>query len=121
MTRRELDTRPLPQDVADPKPFDEPWQAEVFALVVGLHKEGLFSWSDWAKALSQQLHRPDVADDGSDYYACWMSALETLLERHKVTEPDQVDKLQASWHRAARATPHGQPIQLQNDPQRPDA
>ena len=32
--------------------FAEPWQAEAFALAVALHEKGLFSWSEWAEALS---------------------------------------------------------------------
>lgn len=108
--------QPLPREMADPTPFDEPWQAEAFALVVGLHEKGLFSWSEWAETLSGHLHGSDTAPDGSDYYARWLRALETLLSRHGVAGPERFDQLQAAWQRAARATPHGQPIRLENDP-----
>ncbi len=108
--------QPLPREVADPKPFNEPWEAQAFALVVGLHEKGVFTWSDWAQSLSQQLRQPEAATDGSDYYACWLRALEDLLERHSIAGSEQIDLLQAAWQRAAHATPHGEPIQLENDP-----
>ncbi len=59
--------------------FAEPWQAQAFALTVGLHERGLFSWGEWAAALSAEVHRPDAAPDSHDYYAHWLAALEKLL------------------------------------------
>ncbi|WP_246660330.1 nitrile hydratase accessory protein [Nitratireductor sp. XY-223] len=108
--------RPLPPEIADPSPFAEPWQAQAFALVVGLHERGLFEWGEWAQALSAELKRPGVADDGSDYYACWLRALETLIGEKQIAEGADIDALAESWSRAAHATPHGKPILLENDP-----
>ena len=63
----------------DPAPdapvFAEPWQAEAFAMVVALHERGLFSWNQWADALSTQVKGPG----GGSYYAAWIAALESLL------------------------------------------
>ena len=115
MTRS--DVVPLPREVADPKPFAEPWQAQVFGLVVELHRKGVFTWNEWADSLSRQLARPDTAADGSDYYDCWLKALEDLLGSTSIAPSGEVDTLQQAWHRAAHATPHGQPILLENDPQ----
>lgn len=119
MTRPE--GAPLPRELADPKPFNEPWEAQAFALVVGLHERGVFRWSEWADCLSRQLKRPAAAADGSDYYACWLSALEDLLQRRAIAAGEQVELMQAAWQRAAHATPHGKPILLENDPQYPGA
>lgn len=100
--------------------FAEPWQAEVFAMVVALHAAGMFTWSEWAAALSSRLAASaDVEADGSGYYAAWTGALEDLLAAKGVAEGAEVDAMTAAWHRAAEATPHGQPIQLENDPQHP--
>ena len=30
-------------------PFEEPWQAQAFALTVDLHARGAFSWNEWAR------------------------------------------------------------------------
>ena len=42
--------RPVPD-----RPFDEPWHAVAFAITVHLHDRGLFTWPDWADALSRAL------------------------------------------------------------------
>jgi nitrile hydratase accessory protein len=97
--------------------FAEPWQAQAFALVVALHEGGLFSWGEWAEALSHEVKSPDAAADGSDYYAHWLTALEKLLSSKGVAGSAEIDRLAAAWQRAALATPHGRPILLENDPQ----
>jgi len=96
--------------------FAEPWQAQAFALTLALHEKGLFSWSEWAEALSAEVKKPDAAPDGSDYYDRWLVALEKLLAAKGVTASGDIDTLAAAWERAAHATPHGKPIMLANDP-----
>jgi nitrile hydratase accessory protein len=96
--------------------FAEPWQAEAFAMTVALNERGLFSWAEWAAALSAEVKRPDAASDGSDYYDCWLRALEKLLAAKGVAGSGDIDRLAEAWQRAAHATPHGKPILLANDP-----
>jgi nitrile hydratase accessory protein len=84
---------------------------------VALHQRGLFTWSEWAAELSRQVARPDAAQDGSDYYQHWLAALEVLLSDKGVAARDRIEAVSASWQRAAHATPHGQPILLENDPE----
>jgi len=87
-------------------------------MTVHLHEKGLFAWSEWAKALSKELHKPGRARDGSDYFDCWVAALSELLVSSGVADASVILDLQQSWQRAAEATPHGQPIELANDPLR---
>lgn len=115
MNRREA-VPALPDGIDEPV-FAEPWQAEAFALVVALHKSGLFAWSEWAEALSTEVHRADAAPDGGDYYEHWLAALEKLLAKKGVAPAEDVDALATAWERAAHATPHGKPILLENDPE----
>ena len=96
--------------------FAEPWQAQAFALLHAMHDRGLFSWSEWAEALSAEVHRPDAAADGHDYYEHWLAALEKLLAVKGIAAKSEVDALAGAWQRAAHATPHGEPILLENDP-----
>jgi nitrile hydratase accessory protein len=97
--------------------FAEPWHATAFALTVHLHQKGLFAWSEWAEALSHQVHRDGRAEDGSDYFDCWVDALSSLLVGKGVAEAEAILALQKAWQRAAEATPHGNTILLENDPQ----
>lgn len=92
--------------------FDEPWQAQVFALTVALNEAGWLDWPDWAEAFGQAR-----AGEG-DYYADWLDTLQRLLAKRGLADADTIAALAASWQRAARATPHGQPIELDNDPHR---
>jgi nitrile hydratase accessory protein len=105
-------------DDRDAPVFAEPWQAQAFALAVALNERGLFTWSEWAATLSGELAKPGTSHDGGDYYEHWLAALETLLSEKGVVGPELVDALTKSWERAAHATPHGQPIRLENDPER---
>ncbi len=100
----------LPPGAAEPV-FEEPWQATAFAMTLHLHERGLFEWSEWAEALGEQVK------SGEPYYECWLHALETLLARRALAPPQEVERVAAAWIRAAHATPHGQAIALENDPE----
>jgi nitrile hydratase accessory protein len=73
--------------------FSEPWQARAFAMVLALHQRGLFTWPQWAAALSHQITQAQAAGDadlGDTYYQHWLLALESLvtdLPRVKVSPP----------------------------------
>jgi nitrile hydratase accessory protein len=108
----------LPKSADGDPVFPEPWAAEAFAMTVHLHERGLFTWSEWAENLSRELHKPGRAEDGSDYFDCWVAALSALLVSRGVADADAILGLQQSWQRAAEATPHGKPISLENDPLR---
>jgi nitrile hydratase accessory protein len=107
------------------RPFDAPWQAQAFAMTVALHDQGLFTWPEWAQALGDALAAAEAAEDpsGAEYYQGWLQALETLLDRKLGTTGAERAALAQAWQSAAHATPHGQPIRLENasDPDPPGA
>lgn len=112
---------PVARD-ADGPVFREPWEAEAFAMAVALNEAGLFTWSEWAEALSQEIRRAQAAGDpdlGDSYYHHWLAALERLVAEKGVAAPEVLAERCAAWDRAARATPHGRPILLENDPLAP--
>lgn len=92
------------------QPFTAPWQAQVFAMTVTLHEEGLFSWPEWAQVLGR--HLAQGADDGGDYYERWADALQEILTDRGIATTDDVTTTTQAWHAAAARTPHGQPIEL---------
>lgn len=97
----------LPQD-ADGPVFAEPWEAQAFAMAVKLNERGVFAWSEWAEVLGAELHRHPQRP----YYESWLAALERIAEAKGLTTgPERLARIDA-WDRAARATPHGQPIEL---------
>jgi len=106
---------PLPVASDQGTVFAEPWQAHAFAMTVALHERGLFSWKEWAAALSQQIGLAIAAgdaDDGSGYYRHWLNALEALIIERRLASAEQIHELEHAWEDAAQRTPHGQPIVL---------
>ncbi len=107
----------LPCDAQGPV-FREPWEAQAFALAIDAHARGLFSWPEWAAALSAQIKAAQVAGDpdtGETYYQHWLAALEALTVQKGAASRAQLEHVQAAWDHAARATPHGQPVVLADD------
>jgi nitrile hydratase accessory protein len=108
----------LPRDEGGPV-FREAWEAQAFAMAVALHERGVFTWPEWAEALSDEIRAAQQAGDpdlGDTYYRHWLAALERLVARKGVTSATELRHRAEAWDRAARATPHGQPIELAADP-----
>jgi nitrile hydratase accessory protein len=79
----ELEGIPGPPRDSDMPVFNDPWEARAFAMVLALHERGLFTWPQWAEALSRQIALAQAAGDadlGDTYYRHWVPALESLVE-----------------------------------------
>jgi nitrile hydratase accessory protein len=80
--RQALDAVPsIPRDAEGPV-FREPWEAQAFALVLGLYRHGLFTWKEWTEALVAEIRRAQEAGDpdtGETYYRHWLAALERIV------------------------------------------
>ena len=115
LTRRDLNDLPgLPRNAAGPT-FAEPWQAQAFALTLALHERGVFTWPEWAEALSAEIARAQAAGDpdlGDTYYDHWLGALEKLVAAKNVVPDADLRRRQDAWEKAARETRHGDPILL---------
>ena len=97
----------LPKDDEGPV-FAEPWEAQAFAMAVKLNEAGVFQWGEWAETLGAELK----AHPERPYYESWLAALEKLVEAKGVmTGAERLARVE-DWDRAAKATPHGQPITL---------
>src|SRR2546423_14818147 len=82
-----LDALPgLPRD-ADGPVFEAPWQAHAFAMTLSLHEQGVFTWTEWAAALSEEIQSAQKAGDpvrGATYNLHWLNELEALVTRKGV-------------------------------------
>ena len=104
----------IPRD-ADGPIFRAPWEAQAFGLAVALHEGGLFTWREWTERLSVEIAAMTTRgerDDGSRYYEPWLAALERLVTDKGLVLAGELAVRRDEWDRAARATPHGQPIEL---------
>ncbi len=114
ITHSACDLPGLPQDEQGPV-FRAPWEAQAFALALALHERGVFSWTEWATALSQAIRRAQAGGDpdtGETYYRHWLDALETLVIAKGLADADRLHALEHAWEAAAERTPHGRPIEL---------
>ncbi len=114
----------LPGDSNEPV-FANPWQAQIFALVVGLHQRGCFSWAEWTETLSTEIvavrdneesnsddSGQEEADPGDSYYRLWVVALERILANKTIVHSDEIQHRVIEWRSAYLNTPHGKPVRL---------
>ena len=107
----------LPRDEDGPV-FREPWEAEAFAMTLNLYAQGHFTWPEWAERLGAEIAAARDAGDaerGDTYYLHWLKALEGLVAEKGLLTTDDLANRRDAWDKAARATPHGQPIVLPPD------
>jgi nitrile hydratase accessory protein len=100
---------------ADGPVFRAPWEAQAFGMAVALHERGHFAWKEWAERLASEIAAAKARgepDDGTRYYYFWLTALEKLVADKRLVLADELASRKDDWDRAARATPHGKPIEL---------
>ena len=103
----------LPRD-ADGPVFRAPWEAQAFGLTLALHERGCFTWREWTDALTAEIRAAGAPDDGTRYYEHWLAALEKLTAAKGLVTVTEMLQRKGDWDAAARATPHGKPIELAN-------
>jgi len=104
----------IPTDAHGPV-FREPWEAQAFAMALTLHGRGLFSWSEWAATLADEIARAQASGDpdtGETYYRHWLATLERLVAAKGVASSETLHRYRDAWDHAADRTPHGAPIEL---------
>ena len=107
----------IPRD-ADGPVFTEPWQAQAFAMAVALHEKGVFTWTEWAATLSEEIQQAQAAgdpDSGDTYYLHWLATLERLVAEKGVADRSTLARYRDAWDHAADRTPHGEPIELKRE------
>ena len=95
--------------------FRAPWEAQAFAMALALHQRGLFTWSEWATTLGDEIKRAQTAGDpdtGETYYRHWLAALERMVAAKGIADASTLARTRDAWDHAADRTPHGQPIEL---------
>ena len=108
---------PLPLQPHDDKGpvFEEPWQAQAFAMAVQLSGSGLFTWKEWTETIGDEIQKARDSGDtdlGDTYYDHWLRALERLAYEKGVTDAAEFAEHKETWRRAYLNTPHGKPIEL---------
>ncbi len=104
----------LPRNAEGPV-FAAPWEAEAFALALVLRERGVFTWTEWAATLGEEIKKAQAAGDpdtGGTYYHHWLAALERMVTAKGVADAGLLARTRDAWQRACARTPHGTPIEL---------
>ncbi len=107
----------LPRDEEGPV-FRAPWEAQAFAMAMTLHEAGYFTWREWAERLAAEIKAAQERGDpdlGDTYYMHWLAALERIVAEKGVIGTEELARRKVEWEAAARATPHGKPIELRRE------
>jgi len=84
-------------------------------MALALQERGLFSWSEWATLLGEEIRRAQAAGDpdtGATYYRHWLNALERIVAKKGLSDAQALRRYRHAWEHAAERTPHGTPIAL---------
>ena len=84
--------------------FSEPWQGRAFGLVMTLTERGVLSYDMFREALIARIaaDEQEAPIGQSDYYRCWLQALEQVLtETAVVAAPDLEARVAALARRPA--------------------
>ncbi|GAB7524002.1 nitrile hydratase accessory protein [Paraburkholderia sp. 2C] len=103
-----------PRD-GDAPVFGAPWEAAAFAMTLALYRRGVFTWAEWAAYLHDAIRDAQAAGDpdrGDTYYRHWLTALERIAAAKGCVTNEGLLERRDAWDKAARRTPHGQPIEL---------
>jgi len=95
--------------------FDHPWQAQAFALVVSMHKAGLFQWKDWAETFTAEIASAPAkpGENVNDtYYRQWLAALEKIVKSLDFVDGADISSRADEWRQAYLNTPHGLAVSL---------
>ncbi|HZP86170.1 MAG TPA: nitrile hydratase accessory protein [Burkholderiales bacterium] len=95
--------------------FNEPWEAQAFAITLALHRRGLFTWDEWAATLATEIKAAQARGDpdtGSTYYHHWLCAIERIVRDKGLADEGTLMRYREAWHKAAERTRHGEPIVL---------
>ncbi|MGA8079190.1 MAG: nitrile hydratase accessory protein [Xanthobacteraceae bacterium] len=107
----------IPRNAEGPV-FGAPWQAEAFALALALNERGLFTWTEWASALGDEIKKAQASgdpDSGETYYHHWLATLERIVTAKGLADAAVLAHTRVAWERACARTPHGTPIELVPD------
>src|ERR1035437_5431807 len=84
--------------------FNEPWEAQAFAMTLALQDQKVFTGPEWSATLGEEIKRAQAAGDpdtGETYFHHLLNALERLVAEKELTDRDTLERYHDAWARAA--------------------
>ena len=96
------------------KSFEKPWHGQIFAITVSLSENKVFEWSEFSKALSEQIKmdKTEKQNGSDDYFFSWIKALENLIIKKNVVDQLNLNLTKQKCKNAFLTTPHGHPVKI---------
>jgi nitrile hydratase accessory protein len=82
--------------------FSEPWEARAFGVAVALNEAGLYPWQAFSTRLAEEIADTRGSEEVDDYYARWLGALETLVEREGLVDASELERRVQEYVTGAR-------------------
>ena len=90
--------------------FRQPWEVRTLGVVVQMHEQGHFAWSEFQSQLIDVIAEWEAMapDDRPEwnYYACWQQAVERLIEKKDLVTPAEFDQRAEEFLSGKRTPPH---------------
>ncbi len=102
------------QNNFDFKSFEKPWHGQIFAITVALSENKVFEWSEFSKALADQIKidNTEKQNGRDDYFLSWIKALENLIIKKNVVDQSKLNIIKQKWKDAFLSTQHGHPVKI---------
>jgi len=72
--------------------FSAPWESRAFGLALAMHAKCVFEWEEFRQHLIAAVGEWERSGEGEwNYYRCWLTALERVLDAHGVVATSDVD------------------------------
>ena len=81
------------QNNFDFKSFEKPWHGQIFAITVSLSENKVFEWSEFSKALADQIKidKTEKQNGSDDYFFSWIKALENLIIKKDILDQSNLN------------------------------
>ena len=108
---KQPDSLPTGLSEQDLPAFDEPWQAQAYAMAQVLIENGLMTPGSWANAFGAAI-RSRLASGAEDNTDTYFAAIGDAVASELGLDEAELDQIMANWRNAYETTPHGKPVIL---------
>jgi nitrile hydratase accessory protein len=88
--------------------FETPWESRAFGVAIALHDAGAVDFEEFRARLIAEIREAGDTNHSTDYYECWLHALERVLLERQIVSSEEIEERSATIAHAW-AHDHGHP------------